>query len=252
MISVFVWSELIFMALIFLNWYCALHLKNHRYFFFGLLMTGFLACLQRNAGLFWICGVCCWLLFDSSLSLKLRIRDSVILFLVSSSGMWAWNIYNTFFIPADFSFYSHNFFADIFPNLKSILGAIGKMIVPINGTVAIAIGLLFLLVAVIQFVFKENADRNIQFPMVVMGFYSGGFLTMPYLDIFEMDRYFSVVTPIVYLLILLLIQERTQSEKRSSKIIIYVLVFAWLSYPLTRTFRNVQAWHERSCSDPIK
>ena len=247
MISVFVWSELIFMALIFLNTYCALQIKKHRSFFYWLLLTGFLACLQRNAGLFWISGVCLWLLLDSSLSLQRRITESGICFLVCTSGLWAWNIYNTFLLPADFNFVKHNFFVDIFHNLKLTLSMFGKMIVPLK-VMTMTVGILFFLALLLQSILKMRENRNVQFLGIVLMVYTLGYLIMPYLDVFEMDRYFSVITPIVYLFILLMVQERTHLAKLNTRILIYTMVILWLCYPLTRTFVNVKAWHERSCS----
>src|SRR5690349_23954045 len=45
---------------ILLNIYFVLNL-HHRYYFVGLIITGFLLCIQRNAGLFWISGLMIWL-----------------------------------------------------------------------------------------------------------------------------------------------------------------------------------------------
>ena len=236
------------MTLIFLNAYCAVHIKRDRSFFYGLLVTGFLACLQRDAGLFWISGVSVWLLMDTSHSLKVRILQGGACFLVCTSGLWAWNIYNTFFIPADFSFYKHDFFYFTFPNLKSTLSAFGKMIIPLNGVAGTITGILFFLAVLLQWVLKRKADRNAQFLGIVLLCYTLGFLIMPgHLDSFEMDRYFSVITPIVYLFVMSVIQEKTQHAKASVRSYFYAIVFIWLCYPLARTVSNAKAWHERSC-----
>jgi hypothetical protein len=252
MISVFIWSELTFMTLIFLNAYCALHLKRYRSCFYWLMLTGFLACLQRNAGLFWITGVSVWLLFDTSLPWRIRILQNAGCVLVCTSGLWAWNIYNTFFIPADFSFYRHDFFSYAIPNLGSTLITFGKMVIPLNGIAGIITGILFFIVLFLAVV-KGESDRAIQFLGIVLLFYSLGFLIMPgHLDFFEMDRYFSVITPIVYLFLMLMVQKKTRLAKATLRALIYVIVFAWLCYPVTRTFRNVRAWHDRSCrSNPV-
>lgn len=246
MISIFVWSELIFMALIFLNACCALQMKKHRSYFYWLLLTGFLACVQRNAGLFWVSGVCLWLLLDPSQSFKSRVIESGICFLVCSSGVWAWNIYNTFLLPADFNFYEHRFFVDFLYNLKQTLSAFGKMIVPLK-EMTMATGILFFFALVFTYL-KMKENRNVQFFGIVLIVYILGYLTMPRLDIFEMDRYFSVITPIVYLLIIMMIQKKTQSVKSIYRIAIYFIIFLWLCYPLTRTYKNVLLWHESSCA----
>src|SRR6185369_9930359 len=178
MISVFVWSELVFMALLFLNTLCALKLKQNKSYFYWLLVTGFLACLQRNAGLFWISGVCLWLVLDSSVTLKRRIIESGICFLICSSGLWAWNIYNTFLLPADFNFYQHRFFVDLFYNLKLTLSTFGKMIVPLNA-ITMTIGVLFFLALSLQFLLKMRKNRNAQFLGIVLVVYTLGYLVMP-------------------------------------------------------------------------
>ena len=234
------------MTLIFLNAYFALHMKKNKSYFYWLLVTGFLACVQRNAGLFWISGVCLWLLLDSSLSLKRRIIESGICFLVCTSGMWAWNIYNTFLLPADFNFAKHDFFADVFPNLKLTLSTFGKMIVPLKEMTMIT-GTLFFLAFLFQWI-KMRENRNVQFLSIVLLVYILGYLAMPRLDVFEMDRYFSIVTPIVYLFIMLLVEKVIHFTKRNTRILVYAMVLLWLYYPLTRTFINVKVWHERSCS----
>ncbi|MBI3482018.1 MAG: hypothetical protein HY015_03440 [Bacteroidetes bacterium] len=249
MISVFVWSELIFMTLVFMNAYFVLHLNKHPSNFYWLLLTGFLACIQRNAGLFWISGVCLWLLLYSPFSLKARVLKSVICFLVCTAGLWGWNIYNTFFLPADFNFYKHDFFAYTPYNLISTLNTLGKMVMPFDGIAGILVGIFLVVAIFIQFILFKKSDRNAHFLGIVFLAYMMGFLIMPgHLDIFEMDRYFSVLAPIVYLFIISLVQEKVQPINLTKRIWIYVIVFVWLCYPVTRTFRNVQAWHERSCN----
>lgn len=249
MISVFLWSELIFMTLIFLNAYCALRLKRHRSFFYWLCVTGFLACLQRNAGLFWMIGVGAWLLLDTSLPWRTRVLQSGGCFLVSTSGLWAWNIYNTFFLPADFSFYRHEFFFYIFPNLKLTLAAFGKMLIPANGMAGMLAGVLFFIGVLFLGLLKGKPDRAIQFFGVVLLFYSMGFLILPGpLDFFELDRYFSVIVPIVYLSAMLMVHGKTRPARPALRVVIYAIAFTWLCYPLTRSVKNVMAWHDRSCT----
>ena len=121
------------------------------------------------------------------------------------------------------------------------------MIVPLHGPWGMSFGILFFIA--VLFELKIKAERNIQFIVIVMTLYSLGFLMMPgHLDFFEMDRYFSVVTPMVYLLIMLMVENKLQGATRTIRACVYATIFIWLCYPLTRTFNNTQAWHERSCS----
>ncbi len=253
MISVFVWSELIFMTFIFLNAYFSLQLKNNSSNFYWLLITGFLACLQRNAGLFWISGVCAWLLLDNSLSLKTRIIRSAVCFIVCTSGLWAWNIYNTFFLLSDFNFYKLDFFSYAFFNLKSTLNTFGKILFPFDGIVGILFGILFFVIVFLKCVLQTKAENKIQFFGIVLTAYTIGFLIMPgRLEYFDMDRYFSVITPIVYLFFIIIVQEKLQSTKQAIRVYIYIVVVVLFSYPIIRTFKNVQSWHERSCVQKMK
>src|SRR5688572_14502031 len=131
MISVFVRSELLFMCLIFANAYFAFNLKRP-YYFWWFLITGFLMCLQRNAGLFWISGICVWMIVEPESSFGRNFRRAALFFVVSTSGLWAWNFYNTFFLPAGFSFYKHSFFADLPYNIFLITKTFGQIIFPVK------------------------------------------------------------------------------------------------------------------------
>lgn len=247
LISVFVWSELIFMALILLTTFFALSLKKFPYSYYCFLITGFLACLQRDAGFFWVSGICLWLLLDSSLSLKAGIAQSVLCFLVCISGLIAWRIYIHFVMHQNSNFYDYSFFIHVIENVPPVLLTFGKMFLPLNGPLGIATGILFFILLFYWCIFKPS--RNIQLLGIIISVYAIGFIVLPWqLDINEMDRYFSVVTPLVYLFILSIVYEKLQPTKQGTRVIIYALVFIWLCYPLTRAFINVKAWHERSCS----
>jgi len=247
LISVFVWSELIFTALILLTTFFALSLKKYPYSYYCFFVTGFLGCLQRDAGFFWVGGICLWLLFDSSRSLKARIAQSVLCFFVCISGLIAWRVYITFVMHQSSNLYDYSFFFHAIENVPPVLLTFGKMFLPLNGIAGEATGILFFLLLFYWCIFK--AGRSIHLLGIIISVYAMGFIALPWqLDANEMDRYFSVVTPLVYLFILSIVYEKLQPAKQGMPVLIYTLVFIWLCYPLTRTFINVKAWHERSCS----
>jgi len=249
LISVFVWSELIFMVLIMLNAYFALTLKKYPSRYYWFLISGFLACLQRDAGFFWISGVCLWILLDKSLSLKKRITQSVVYFFACTSGLIAWRVYVTFIIHQNSNFYDYSFFFHAFENLPPVLLTFGKMLLPLNGIPGVTMGILFFLLLFYWCLLTVKPSRHVQLPGLIISVYSLGFIMLPWqLDINEMDRYFSVVTPLVYLFVLSVIQEKMQFAKHGVRVLIYAALLTWLCYPVTRTFINVKAWHERSCS----
>jgi hypothetical protein len=245
LISVFVWSELIFMMVILLNAHFALSLNKNRSNYYWFLITGFLACLQRDAGFFWMCGVCLWLLLDNSATLKTRIIQSAICFSVCTSGLIAWRVYIHFVMHQSSNFYDYSFFFHAFENVQLVLLTFGKMFFPLNGIPGMATGFLFFL---LLFWSVLNSTRKTQLLGIIISVYTLGFIALPWqLDVNEMDRYFSVITPLVYLFALSLV-DKLQPAKRRVSFLIYTIVLFWLCYPLTRTFINVKAWHERSCS----
>jgi hypothetical protein len=244
LISVFVWSELIFMMVILLNAHFALSLNKNRFSYYWFLITGFFACLQRDAGFFWMVGVCLWLLFDNSATVKTRIIQSAIYFSVCTSGLIVWRVYIHFVMHQSSNFYDYSFFFHAFENVQLVLLTFGKMLLPLNGIPGMATGFLFFL---LLFWSVLNSTRKTQLLGIIISVYTLGFIALPWqLDANEMDRYFSVITPPVYLFALSLVDE-LQPAKRRVSFLIYAIVLFWLCYPLTRTFINVNAWHERSC-----
>jgi len=87
MLCVFLKSDLIFMMLAWLA--CYLVAKGDKYSnFYFLFIVGFLLCLQRNAGLFWMTGICVWLLLERELSFSNLLRTAL-LWIGTTSGLWA-------------------------------------------------------------------------------------------------------------------------------------------------------------------
>jgi hypothetical protein len=246
MISVFVWTELFFMCLLFGNIFFALNLNRKNYFYW-LLLTGFLMCLQRNAGLFCVSGVCIWLLLDKENTLSKNFLKTSLFFFVSTSGLWAWNIYNTFFIPSNFNFYQHSFFKDWTYNLGLISQTFVSLFLPLKYITLSVIAFCSTLIIVL-YTLRNSIDRKLLLLVTTLAMYIAGYSVMVKLDAYEMDRYFSVVTPIIFLLVLLGVEKsQLRLRNRWLRIALTITVICWLAYPLTRTIKNVQAWHERSC-----
>jgi hypothetical protein len=245
LISVFVWSELFFLALLLLNTYFALNHHKQR-FFYWLLVTGFLLCVQRNAGLFWISGVCLWMVFDQKSAFSKNMLKTILFFLVSTSGLWAWNIYNTFFLPADFSFYKHSFFHDWAYNMMLIAEMHVNMIVPVHNTLIVLL-VFGSVIAFVVYMVKTNSDRKLLFFISTWIVYTLGFSALAKLDSYEMDRYFSVITPMVFLIVIFCAEKVSRVFSPKLQMALMVVMICWLAYPITRTVKNVQFWYERSC-----
>lgn len=249
MISVFVWTELLFTALILLNIFFVLNLHK-RYYFLGLVITGFLLCIQRNAGLFWICGLTGWLFINrKDDTINRRHLKILVFFFISTLGLWAWNIYNTFFIPADFVFYDRNFFDGFLMNVLLLAGAFIKMIVPTpSGVMA---GVLFLLLLAAIFYWLKPISKNVV--VVVVMVYAAGFMVLGKLDQYELDRYLSVIAPFCFLILLMFVERVAHGGAKWVRYGAVLAVLVFVSYTLVRTGRNIELWHNRSCfSDSSK
>jgi hypothetical protein len=245
LISVFVWTELLFLALLLVNTYFALN-QHKRSYFYWLMVTGFLLCIQRNAGLFWMSGVCLWIVFDKESPFLKNIIKASIVFLISTSGLWIWNVYNTFFLPADFSFYKHSFFQDWPYNMMLIAKTYVNMILPLQNGVMILI-VFGSVIGFVLYLLKNYSDRKLLFFISTLVMYTAGYSVMAKLDVYEMDRYFSVVTPMVFLIVIFSAEKFSRVVSLKFQMVLMVVMVCWLAYPLTRTLKNVQFWHERSC-----
>lgn len=71
------------------------------------------------------------------------------------------------------------------------------------------------------------------------------------LDVYEMDRYLSVVIPAIFFFLFLLFQNVLMILRPKVKVIAIVIAVLWFSYPLGRTVKNTIAWHTRSCAHNV-
>lgn len=243
LISVFIWSELVFvtLALALLHRYTK---TQYRLFTGWHVALGFLLCLQRNAGLFWIAGLVVGWMLAGRFTAR-RLAHALGFFLVSTSGMWAWNIYNTWFRGSDFAFYQQPFFSALPGNLTLAGSTVAAIFLPVSNHPFF--GLLFVaaLITASGAMWKFRAHA-LAAPVCIALVFCLGFVAMGPLDRYEMDRYLCVV-PVLLYLSLLRGFEIACSRLSLSKSLATLLLIALCSYPLARTLRNAQRWHERSC-----
>ena len=247
MVSVFLWSEMIFMLLAFSTVYCAGKIENSKTYFVFLLLSGFLLCLQRNAGIFWMASVSLWLLLDNKTAWQKKIRDSLICFIVSTSGFWVWNLYNSHFQFSGFSIYHPDYLSSLAFNLSVILTALGKLFLPFSGTIGLIISVSVL--TTIGLLLKNYLlkNRRAQLIVVIVLGYCAGYLTLSALDTNEMDRYIAPVVPLFYWLVLVALDVLFLKMKRCFRAVIFILTIFWAAYPITRTIKNTFLWHKMSC-----
>ena len=245
MISVFLWSELNFLLLVLGVTACALNLKKSEKYFFGLLVMAFLMCLQRNAGVFILAGVCGWILLDKTQLLKTRATKSLLIFFVGISGLVVWNVYLSYIIDSGFFFYKHEFFVHALENFSSVSTMLVRMFVPVSGVPAIILGVLLL--AVLIFRIRKAAPEGQLIGLMIL-FYWIGLVCMFKLDIYDVDRFLSVIIFFIYLLIIEFIEGTSQSFTKPVRIIFFSLLLVWMVYPAYRTITNLKQWNSKGCT----
>lgn len=247
LISVFLWSELIFVVLL-TAYLSALSAKDKKWWL--VCVFGFLLCLQRNAGLFIVAGSSFWILLNQAESWSLRLRKAFSIFFICSSGLIAWNVYVSFFAGSTFRFYDHDFFGSAWHNFEFLATAMQRTFLPFS----MGAPFLFVLASVvIAYVFRRELLRSTEAALLfwILAFYFGGMVIMFRFDVNDGDRYIAVVIPFTALLIWMAWERVTQTKDRWKQLAASSLLLAALVYPTARSVKNVLLWHQMSCSGVV-
>jgi hypothetical protein len=244
MISVFLWSEMNFLLLVLCVAFCALNHKASNQYFIGLLLVVFLMCLQRNAGVFILAGVCGWILIDKTLLIRTRIAKAAIIFLVGISGLIAWNIYLSYVIESGFFFYKHEFFIHAVENFSTVSAMLVRIFIPVSGSIASVIGIVMLTALIFQI---RRSNSSVQLIALIVLFYWLGLVCMFRLDIYDMDRFLSITVFFIFLLVFDWLEKVSSNLTRSGKIVLTIVLLLWMAYPVYRTATNLQQWNRSSC-----
>ncbi len=250
MVSVFVWTEMIFILLALTTLYCACNLERSNYYSVLLLASGLLLCLQRHAGLFWMTSISIWIFWDSTKPLNARLVRSLGCFIICTSGFWIWNLYHTQAISSEFNLFQHDYFSYVFFNLNLILQTLGKLFLPFSGWIATVTGVSVITVIGISVKKFLKTDRDIQLLATLILGYLIGFLILSRLDVYEMDRYLSPIVPLVYLIACVSLEKIMTFRSWANSLVVLIIIGSWSAYPLTRTVKNSFMWHERGCIKP--
>jgi hypothetical protein len=245
LISVFLWSELLFLLLLLVNFLVAVSWKNSVWKLLILLFTGFLLCLQRNAGVFFVAAFFVWILLDDEEPLKQRLWTSLMFAGFSLSGwvLWMLHIHS---VSDEFNFAAFHFLEHPFQNAYLISSRIGKLwtfgpewLTGVVGSLTIG-GPCFILWEEIK------KKRNHQLLFLIIIAYTCGLTSLGQLDPHDVDRLISVVVPLLYLLGFMAINKLVGDQIRRLYIAIAILIL-WSVYPLSRTAQNARLWHNQSC-----
>lgn len=138
LISVFLWSELIFLMLLLIHILMVEGSEKNGWKFSILLISGFLLCVQRNAGLFLVLGIAGWMFFYTEFSLTNRLKILAYVFF-SAVGLFLWHLYNVTYVSSD-SLIGRPFFSDSLLNIRLIANSHARFYLPINGNLATMVG----------------------------------------------------------------------------------------------------------------
>jgi hypothetical protein len=247
MATVFVWSDLIFVCFALWNFYFACRLIQNQTYWIFLLSTGFLMCLQRNAGIFWITPTCFWLFLNLPFNWKARTVFSSAAFLVMTSGFWYWNLSHPIQIMTGFNKLGIDTVLQLVNNLYLIGIALGKLYFPANGLVGFCLFVTILL-ASLYFLKEQFISRKpLQLLVLILITYSLCFMFYDHLDPNDLDRYFFPLVPIAYLFTWMATAIWNMRLPMQAQMITRGLVLIWLFYPIVRTINNALLWHNMSC-----
>lgn len=248
LLRVFVWSELIFLILLCLQVYLVLirnrAATNQSRLTAFILVLGFLLCLQRNAGLFLMMGMAGWIFFlERKKPLFTRLLTAGIFFLSTTSGLWAWNFYNTWQPGGSYRFYAHEYGAHVFHNFSFLVHALTRAFLPSPHYYISYLLIALTILALLRWRHWFSSSTSLLLWMT--GAYVLGMSFLFQLDEHDGNRYISIILPFVVLILCQLLEPFFIRFPRTKWIAVLV-VCAGFIYPMARSIKNASLWHKMS------
>jgi hypothetical protein len=247
MISVFLWSEIIFMTLFMVHLFVCLNLTTRPMYYYVMTAVSILFCLQRNAGLFLVFSTAVWMLTDNSLVMEKKRVKAISYTAICTVSLFCWYYYNIFFMIGSKPFYERDFFVHTGKNIELILLALNHVFFPFRGKTAVIGGTVISVVFILGCYRHFKAGGAVRLLILMVAIYTMGFLAVPNLDIHEMERFFSVILPVFLILVLLFVEHVFANQLTGIRIAILFLS-VWIVYSAVRTGKNALQWHEMSCT----
>ena len=243
LISVFLWSELIFLLLLlaFVE-HVILSVTSRRSLAFAFVL-GTLLCLQRNAGLFVVPAASVWLMFREGNKLR-SPGPALILLLSTSGGLW-WNATNMFGSIAT-RVTDLDYFSFILDNVMVVTDGLSQSVLPFT-TFSIPIAFLIVASPIALIWPSRKLSAHFFLMALICCFYLAGMAILFQLDHGDADRYAAVILPFLLLFIFKIVERGYIKSNKMIRTIMLVAMIVWLAYPLMRTVKNALQWHEVSC-----
>lgn len=247
MAHLFYWSEGIYILLSLCFLLVSLHYLKRQTFKTLLLLASITALmpLQRLVGISLICYVSVFVFLVSDKAT--RIKKVVFVFLFSSSAILIWTVRNLILTGSAFENYASNI-----PNISISqfyvpLELLSTYFVPHTASFFINIGVTACVLLLIILVKKTAPFRLISYYIL---FY---ILFIILIDVFKdvgttnpdnIERYLSVVSPMVMILIFLALENIQKTTLKLKPKVVALLFVLWFIYPSYRMYKNVIKWHE--------
>lgn len=248
LISSFLWSEPLFVLLLGLHFYCLFHwiLSKNRHFFLWLIVFAFLFCLQRFAGAFFV-------IATALSAYRMKVFDGkqgFFYLLFSLLGWMAWLAYWIIQKQSDFLTPLQTLNANVWEGPLIYLEVIGTWLAPLALPLGIRLFLATCLLALLSlFYFKKSQYKKWNaFEKIIavnLFTYLIALILLKNLGFHEAERFMAVIYPLSFLLLFLAIEKLELNSLR--KYLLYGCVVLWMAYPILRTLKNVQFWHQNNC-----
>ena len=244
MISVFVWSELIFLllfSLVILSVKKFVDTQNIKWLWIS-IAPAFLMLIERNAGIF-ILSPMYLSFFVFKIIQRRQFRTVAIYFIVSISGFLIWNVKNVFVESRLYLIYELVPYFTPFKNLKLVLNDIGSVIYPALMIYPFSILITIVILSIMLYrVFYSSKNLFLKILLFTSMCYLCIWIIIPG-DHSNMGRFISVIIPIFLLLVIWVV---FNSWIRLRKIFKYVIICAIFIYSSARILNNSLLWGGKS------
>jgi len=256
LIQSFLWSEVFFLFLLSLSTYCLLQFTQDNKPYTYLLLAsclGFLYCLQRNTGIFFVTGSALYLLLDAP-QIKRFFLTSLYAG-VAFSGWFAWTFFHYLEKGIKFQPTLSELGENIVPNCITYLDSYSNWIVPHTISPTIRIFTLVIVVLLLTFLIynsyaqsKDSFKRKlIRLCVILFLSYHAGMIMLERAIIWEVDRFIAIEYPFILLLCGIAISDYLKTTTTLKKTLAATFLCFWLLYPVVRTIKNAHFYHQNQC-----
>ncbi|OJJ13916.1 hypothetical protein BKI52_44935 [marine bacterium AO1-C] len=250
----FIWSEPLFvsfLAVLLILFHRFLKNANPR-LFWGMMLPGFLMCLQRNPGIFILLGVALGLYWFA----KVNPWKVIVFTLISTSGWIAWTIYTFQTNQQEIQPAFHNVLGELLMrhNLDHHLNVLSSWFMPLTISLTIRSVLVIassVLLTVLAVYWRIQLSKFIKTLLIISFVYIICLQFTERVDYHETTRYLAIVFPLVFLVIFQLVELLTKHFSNNISQAFKIMLLLWLLYPIGRTWKNVTFWHQIRCKENL-